>query len=109
VPVIDHLVNYLVNQHEVLPNTLFVDYPTVVPEHLDHSVHNLHYERGRAVILGGDHEIDAELLGEEEVDAVDVLLVRKPYEEWWWVLSLRGLDLSEEDLGGVSAAQVLSN
>jgi len=72
-PIINHLVNDLIDQHEVFTNTLFVEHPTVVSENFHHSVQDVENRRRLNVVLGRCHEVDAEFLGEEVVDAVNIL------------------------------------
>ena len=71
--IVNDLVDDFIDEHEVLADALLVEHATVVPEHLHHAIYDVHGEGRRHVVLGRGHKIDAELLSEEIVEAVDVL------------------------------------
>ena len=72
-PVVDHLVNDLVDEHKVLSNAFLVEYAAVVAEDLHHAIDDVKNGRGRHVCLAGCNEVDSEFLGEEVVDSINIL------------------------------------
>ena len=71
--VVNNLVYYFIDQHEIFPNTLFVEHATVISEHLHHSVQDVkHTGRLHVVFRSGD-EVDTKLLCKEVIDAFDIL------------------------------------
>ena len=74
--VVDHLVDDLVDEHEVLADALLVEHAAVVAEDLHHPVDDVHDGAGSSIGLARCYEVDAKLLREEVVDAVDVLSTR---------------------------------
>lgn len=72
-PEIDNLVYDLVNKHEVFADAFFVEDAAVIPEDFHHAVDDIEHAGGLHIVLAGGDEVDAELLGEEVIDAVDVL------------------------------------
>ena len=73
VAVVDKLVYYLVDQHEVLPDTLLIQDAAIIPEDLHHAVQDVHHERRRHIVFGSGHEEYAELLSIEEIDSLHIL------------------------------------
>lgn len=71
--IVYNLVDDFINEHEVLADALLVEHAAIITEHFHHAVDDVHDERGRHVVLGRGHKVDAELLREEIVQAMDVL------------------------------------
>ena len=72
-PVVNNLVNDLIDQHKVFSNGLFVEDSAVISEHFHHSVDNIHHETWRNVVFGSRNEVDSKLFREEIVEALDIL------------------------------------
>lgn len=76
--VINYFINDLINENEILPNTLLANHSTIVSEYLHHSVYNVHHKRWRHIVFGCRNKVDTEFLGKEEVQSLDI-------KRWWWV------------------------
>jgi hypothetical protein len=81
-PVVNYLVDDLVNEHEILPDSLFVEDSAVVPEDLHHSIDDVHDKAGGDIVLGCGHKVDAELFSEKVIQTIDVLSTRVKSEEY---------------------------
>lgn len=73
VSIVNDLVDDFIDEYEVLADALLVEHATVISKDFHHAINDVHDERRRHVVLGRGHEVDAELLGEEIVEAMDVL------------------------------------
>ena len=72
-PVVNNLVNDLIDQHEIFPNGLFVKDSAVIPKDFHHSVDDVHHKTWRNIVFGGRNEVDSKLLREEIVEALNIL------------------------------------
>jgi len=77
VTVIYHFINDLVDKHEVLPDTLFIEHTAVVTENLHHSVDDIENSGRGDVRLACSHEVDSKFLGEEIIDTIHMLRKRR--------------------------------
>ena len=80
-PIVDNLVNDLVNKHEVLSNGLFVEHAAVVSEDLHHAIDNVQDGRRGHISLACRHKVYSKLLREEVVDTIDVLKQKQKLNE----------------------------
>lgn len=71
--VVNDLIDDLIDEHEVLSDTLFIKDPAEVSEDLHHSVKDIHHIGRRHVLLGSCHKEDSELLGVEVVYPIHIL------------------------------------
>ena len=93
-PIIDDLIDDLVDKHEILPDALLVEDPAEVAEDLHHPIQDVHdIGRGDGVLGRRDKEY-SEFLGIEVVDPIHV--------EARGRISLPEFHLSEEDLTRLS-------
>ena len=76
-PVVNNLVNDLIDQHKVFSNGLFVEDSAVISEHFHHSVDDVHHKTWRNIVFGGRNEVDSKFLREEIVEALDILQIQK--------------------------------
>lgn len=108
-PVINDLIDDLVDEDEVLPDALFIEDPTEVSEDFHHPVEDVHHVGGGHVVLGGCHKEYSKLLCVEVIDPIHVLqhqsLVHEGggYYKAWRRIALPELDLSKEYLTGLPA------
>ena len=72
-PVVNNLVDDLIDQYKVLANALLVQDTAVVTEDLHHAIDDVHDETGGHVVACRRDEVDPELLGEEVIQPLDVL------------------------------------
>ena len=78
--VVNDLIDDLIDEHKVLPNTLLIQHSAIVSEDFHHSIQEVHDEGGRYVVLCSGHEEDPKLLGIEEVDSLHTLYLSQSEE-----------------------------
>jgi len=71
--IVNDFIDDLINQHKILPNSLFIKHSTIVSKHLHHSIDYVHDERRWNIVFRRRYEIDAKLLCEEVIQALNVL------------------------------------
>ena len=89
-PVINDLIDDLIDEHKILPDTLLIEDAAEVTEDLHHPVQDVHDIGGRDIVLGSCHKEYSKLLRVEVANPVHV--------EAWGRVSLPELHFSEEDL-----------
>lgn len=72
-PIVNNLINNLINEDEVFPDGFLIEGAAVVSENFHHPVDDVHHETWGHVVLGSGHEVDAELFREKIVEALDIL------------------------------------
>lgn len=80
-PIVNDLVDDLVDEHEILPNALFVQHAAIVPKNLHHSIDDVKDGRWRHIRLTRSHKVNAKLLSEEVVDPINMLYIHIYKEE----------------------------
>ena len=75
--IVNNLINDLVDEHEILPNALFIQDAAIVPENLHHTVDDIQDGGWSDVCLACRHEVNAELLREEIVNSIHMLNIYK--------------------------------
>lgn len=90
---VDDLVEYLIDEDEVLPDDFFIDDPAEVLDDDDDAIEKFQDVGGRYVKPCGRHDVDGGLFEVGEVDALDV--------EDGLHVALGELDLAVEELRGV--------
>ena len=71
--IINHFINDLINEYEILPDTLFIKNATVVSENLHHSVKNIQYVGWLNIVSRRGYKIDSKLLREEVIYPINIL------------------------------------
>lgn len=71
--IINHFINDLINEYEILPDTLFIKNATVVSENLHHSVKNIQYVGWLNIVSRRGYKIDSKLLREKVIYPINIL------------------------------------
>ena len=72
--IVNDLVYNFIDQHKVFAYALFIEDTTVVSEDLHHAVNYVEHAGRLHVVFASSNKVDTKLLGEEVVDAIDILI-----------------------------------
>lgn len=75
VSIIYDFIDDFVNEHEILPDWLFVQDSAVVSEHLHHAINHVVNNRRWNVVFSRGHKVNAELFCKKIVHSIDMLQI----------------------------------
>ena len=73
--IVDDLVDYLIDEHEVLPDRFFIQDAAVVSKNLHHAINHVVHNRWGYIVLRSRDKVDAELLCEKVINPVNMLKI----------------------------------
>ena len=105
VSIIDDFIDNLINQHEILPNTLFIQNSTEVSKYFHHSIQNVHHIWRRDIVFCCCYKKDSKFFCVKVIDPIDILDKFKIYISYktWRRIALPKLYFSEEYLTCLSS------
>lgn len=95
--IVNYFVYDLINKNEIFSNALLIEYATVIPKHLHHSIDNVHHVGGRNIVFGSRNKINAKLFCEEVVEALDILNYNQKIVRKEWAGYLRMMEVGLRD------------
>lgn len=73
--IVNNFIDKLINQHEVLPDALFIENSAIISKYFHHSIKNIHDIGRRDIMLCGGNKIYTKFLGIKETDSLHILKI----------------------------------